>query len=236
MKKAVHNLTTKLVEVFQLGGEVAGVLDMPPSAWPEPGQYLPAQRLSGEQGILPTPLFRVTDETDRLCVGPLPLNWTPGELLKFLPAQGRGYQLPFSASRIGLVALGVSPSRLLPIIPPALDKGASVALFCDRQLPTDLRNRIPSAIEIAPLSALINDLTWPDFLAIDLPLENLPQLRELLGMEHLPFEGQALIRTAMPCHGIGKCGVCSVQTAKGWWLACEDGPVFPLEEALHVAG
>ena len=98
MKKAMHNLTAKLVEVFQLGGEVAGVLDMPPSAWPQPGQYLPAQRLSGEQGILPTPLFRVTDETDRLCVGPLPLNWTPGELLKFLPAQGRGFQLPLSAS------------------------------------------------------------------------------------------------------------------------------------------
>ena len=229
-------LTPKLVEIFRLGDEVAGVLDLPRSAWPEPGQYLPAQRLSGEPEILTTSLFRVLDETERLCVGALPAGWSPGDVLNILSPHGHGFQIPPSANRIGLVSLGGSPSRLLPLIPPALESGASVALFCDTQLPSDFRNRIPSAVEIAPLTALIDDLTWPDFLAVDLPLENLPQLRELLAMEHLPFEGQALIRTTMPCHGVGKCGVCSVQTARGWRLACEDGPVFPLEEVLHVAG
>ncbi|MBG0785971.1 MAG: hypothetical protein H0S79_12820 [Anaerolineaceae bacterium] len=236
MTKAMHNLTLKLVEVFQLGDEVAGVLDLPPSAWPEPGQYLPAQRFSGEQQVLTTPLFRVSDDTDRLCVGPLPQGWVPGDRLDILSPHGRGFQLPPSASRIGLVVLGVSPSRLLPLIPSALDKGASVALFSDLQLSLDLRKRIPSAIEIAPLTTLTHDLTWPDFLAVDLSMESLPQLRGLLGVERLLFEGQVLIRTAMPCHSVGKCGVCSVETSKGWRLACEDGPVFPLAEVLHVAG
>lgn len=229
-------LTAKLVEVFQLGDELVGVLDLPRSAWPEPGQYLPSQRFSGEPEILTTSLFRVLGETDRLCIGSLPVGWAPGDMLVILRPHGHGFQIPQSANRIGLAVLEVSPSRLLPLITPALESGASVALFCNSQLSPDLRSRIPSAVEIAPFTSLTDDLTWPDFLAVDLPLESLPRLREALGSEPLPFEGQALIRTAMPCHGVGKCGVCSVQTAKGWRLACEDGPVFPLEEVLHVAG
>ncbi len=230
------SLTIKLLEVFKLGDELAGVIDLPRSAWPEPGQYLPAQRASGALEILTTSLFRVSGEIDRLCVGSLPADWSPGDMLNLLPPHGHGFQVPPSAHRIGLVTLSVSPSRLLPLIPPALASGASVALFCDSQLPPDLPNRIPSAVEITPFTSLTDDLTWPDFLAVDLPLESLPRLREVLETEHLPFEGQALIRTAMPCHGIGQCGVCSVQTSKGWRLTCEDGPVFPLKEVLHVAG
>ncbi len=229
-------LTTKLVEIFRLGDELAGILDLPPSAWPEPGQYLPAQRNSNEPEVLTSPLFCVLGETDRLCVGPLPVGWSPGDMLSVLPPHGHGFQIPPSASRIGLVTRDVSPARLLPLITPALKNGASVALFCDSQLPSDLRSRIPSAVEIAPFTSLTEDLTWPDFLAMDLPIESLPHLSKVLGMEHLPFEGQALIRTEMPCHGVGNCGVCAVKTTKGWRLACQDGPVFPLEEVLHVAG
>ena len=229
-------LTAKLLEVFKLGDELAGVIDLPRSAWPEPGQYLPAQRASGTPEILTTSLFRVLGEIDRLCVGSLPADWSPGDTLDILSPHGHGFEISPSAHRIGLVTLGVAPSRLLPLIPPALASGASVALFCDSQLPPDLPNRIPSAVEIAPFTSLSDDLTWPDFLAVDLPLERLSRLREVLETERLPFEGQVLIRTTMPCHGVGKCGVCSVQTGKGWRLACEDGPVFPLEEVLHVAG
>ena len=229
-------LTAKLLEIYQVDGEIAGILDLPRSVWPEPGQYLPAQRHSAELQVLTTPLFRMLGEIDRLCVGPLPAEWTPGDMLDLLSPHGHGFQVPSFANRIGLAALGVSSSRLLPLIPTALENGASVALFCDTPLPIGLRNRIPSVVEIAPLTALYENLTWPDYLAMDLTLESLPRLREQFGTASLPFEGQVLARTAMPCHGIGKCGVCSVKTSKGWRLACEEGPVFPLGEVLNVAG
>lgn len=229
-------LNAKLIEVFQLGDEFGGVLDLPESAWPEPGQYIPSQRQSADPEVLTTPLFRFPGEADRLSVGPLPAGWLPGLVLDILPPHGHGFVIPISTHRIGLMVLDGSPSRLLPLIPPALEKRAAVALFCDEPLPRDLRDRIPSAVEIAPLSALTDDLTWPDFLAVDLPRESLTRLREVFGTTHLPFKGQALIKTAMPCHGLGKCGVCAVKTSRGWKLACEDGPVFALEEVLHVAG
>lgn len=232
----MSELTAKLVEVFQLGDEIAGVLDLPRAAWPEPGQYLPAQRHSAEPEVLTISLFRVLGEAERLCVGPLPGNWTPGDTLDLLRPHGYGFQLPSTARRIGLCALGVPPSRLLPLIAPALARGAAVALFCDPQSPAGLLGRVPSMVEVAPISALREGLEWPDFLAVDLLLAGLSRLREIVGNEPLRFEGQALIRTAMPCHGVGQCGVCAASTTKGWQLACVDGPVFPLTEVLHVAG
>jgi hypothetical protein len=36
----------------------------------------------------------------------------------------------------------------------------------------------------------------------------------------------------MPCAGLAACGVCAVQTRRGWKLACVDGPVFDLKEIM----
>ena len=50
-----------------------------------------------------------------------------------------------------------------------------------------------------------------------------------------PGPGQVLVRTDMPCRGIGECGLCAVRTTRGWQHACTDGPVFQLKELHHVA-
>jgi dihydroorotate dehydrogenase electron transfer subunit len=229
------NLTAKLVEVFQLGEKIVGVLDLPRHFWPEPGQYLPCQRLSEKPEIMTTPLFKVIGDPNRLCVAPLPGSWPPGDRLALLPPQGNGFKLPHNARRIGLLAMSIPSSRLLTLVKPALAQNAAVSLFCDPQPDPDLLSRVPSVVEVGPLSALQDNLQWPDFLAVDLPLACLEHLQEILPPLPLPFEGQVLVRTSMPCHGVGECGVCTVKTRRGWRLACVNGPVFPLAEVLHVA-
>ena len=62
-----------------------------------------------------------------------------------------------------------------------------------------------------------------------LPVSELPGVRKWLGLnpfQRLACPAQLLIRTAMPCSGLGECGVCAVATRVGWALACSDGPVF----------
>jgi dihydroorotate dehydrogenase electron transfer subunit len=232
---AMPELTAKLVEIFSLGGSRAGILNLPHKAWPSPGQYLPAQALTGSSEILPTPLFRVGTDSEHLALAPLPASWQPGDRLALLPAQGQGFHLPASARRVALGAIGVAPSRLMPLIPLALDQNATVTLFCDPQPTPDILHQIPSVVEIAPLSALLDNLDWPDYLALDMPRESLPQLNEMIPLDSTWFEGQVLVRTDMPCHGLGDCGVCAVTTRHGMKLACSDGPVFDLNEVLHVA-
>lgn len=232
----MSELTGKLVEIFNLGGSRAGIFDLPRKAWPAPGQYLPAQALTDPTEILPTHLFRVGTETEQLALAPLPARWQPGDRLNLLASQGQGFILPVDARRVALCAIGVTPDRLLPLIPAALAQNATVTLFCDPQPSPDILRQIPSIVEIAPLAALLNELDWPEFLAVDLPREYLPQLDKMLQLDPLPFTGQVLVRTDMPCHGLAACGVCAVETRHGTKLACSDGPVFALNEVLHVAG
>jgi len=70
---------------------------------------------------------------------------------------------------------------------------------------------------------------------VEVNRENLDELSDLFEGSMLPFPGQVLVRTAMPCRGLGECSVCSVETTQGWKLACQEGPVFPLEELIYVA-
>jgi dihydroorotate dehydrogenase electron transfer subunit len=227
--------TAKWMEVFSLGEIRAGVLDLPRKAWPKPGQYLPAQSLTSSAGILPTHLFNVSMDSARLALAPLPADWQPGDRVSYLSPQGHGFKLPPSARRVALCALNLAPLRLLPLMAQALAQDATVSLFCDPQPSPDILQRIPSVVEVAPLGSLADNLSWPDYLAVDLKRDALPQLDDLLPEGPLPFEAQALVRTAMPCHGVGECGVCAVTTHHGLKLACADGPVFVLEEVLHVA-
>jgi dihydroorotate dehydrogenase electron transfer subunit len=132
-----------------------------------------------------------------------------------------------------LVSLGDTAARLLPIIPIALEQEAALALFSDASLSAWL----PSAVEAYPLSALPELLAWADFIAMDLPLAALPDLRLRLGLgasaDHNPplhCPAQALVLVPMPCGGLAECGVCAVPAHRGWKLACLDGPVFNLND------
>ncbi len=128
--------------------------------------------------------------------------------------------------RVALTAWDVSPAHLLGLIQPANAQGAAISLICDNP-PEDL----PADLEIHPPSALGEICQWADYLALAAPRESIRGWRERFkGDEQLklPREAQVLVITSMPCGGLAKCGVCSVDTRRGVELACEDGPVFQL--------
>ena len=227
-------LTTHLLELTQWGPEMIGILDLPQKCWPKPGQYLACQR-PGDVDLLPTPLFRVFGEPDQLSLAPIPESWNPGDRLILLPPQGRGFELPKPARRVGLIPFDVSPARVLSLVDPARNQGAEIALFSDTGLQVDVLKRIPSRVEVLPLSSLAEDPAWPDYVAVDLDRSALKSLMEKIDLISLRVSVELLLRTPMPCLGIGACGVCAVDTRRGFRFACNDGPVFPLKGLRHVA-
>ena len=141
---------------------------------------------------------------------------------------GQGFSLPESARRVALISLAESPARLLPLASQAIKGQLAIALFTDAHM-----TGLPTALEIQPLSALSEALLWADFIALELPLGSLPELRPRLGLsatDRLPCPAQVLITTPMPCTGMAECGACAVPAQRGWKLACRDGPVFNLNE------
>lgn len=223
----------KLLEVARIALSKIGIINLPPQAWPEPGQYLPCQK----QGEDPSAnLFRVFHGSDpRLALVPLPESWQPGDRLTCAVPHGRGFSLPGTARRIGLLTFSQSPLRLLSLVQPGLVQNAAISLFSEAPLHVDLLTHLPASVEAAPLTSLLENLDWPDILFADILRDEVEVLSQFLGEQQVPFEGQVLIQTPMPCRGLGECGICAVKTRRGWRLACVNGPVFPLKEVLNVA-
>jgi hypothetical protein len=212
-----------IFEICQQTDGLAAWIECPPAAIPAPGQYVMAD-FPGDVG-LPTgiPLFQ-GDISPRgfLAAPPIPAHWGPGSPLKLRGPLGRGFHLPAGMRHLALAALGDVVSRLIPLIP----RNADVALFTDTP-----RLAVPLTVEIHPLCDLAANLPWADFLALDIPLAALPNLRHLLGQEAgLPCPAQALIFAPMPCGSLADCGACAVPARRAFKLACCDGPVFPLTE------
>lgn len=228
-------MNCKLLEIGQIGNTHFGILDIPRHSWPEPGQYLPCQNLTQDTQLLSTPLFKIFGPDDVLRLGPLPKSWQPGDELAVLPPQGNGFKLPLSARRVGLLTLFVSPIYLLSLTEASFAQGASISLFCETIPSRALLNHVPSRVEVTHISSLTDNLNWPDYLAFDIEHHELETVNAYFTGSELPFPGQVLIRTPMPCRGLGDCGVCAVKTRSGWRNTCTDGPVFPLSEVLHVA-
>lgn len=198
-----------------------------PNLTPAPGQYLLAS--DGLDSPLPIPLFH-TDSAPQgfIAAPPVPASWNPGLELYLRGPMGRGFAMPFSARKVGLVAFDSSHARLKALIPSALKQDAAVVLVCNSN-PENLRDDV----EVQPISALNDVAEWADYLAFDVKRENLNQIREQLGKTSqlaVGKEAQVLIHTPVPCGGIADCGVCAVTLRSGWKLACKDGPVFDWSE------
>jgi NAD(P)H-flavin reductase len=196
----------------------------PPNLIPAPGQYVLAS--DGSDAPLPVPLF-YTDSAPQGFIAKVSAAawWSPGLMLPLRGPLGRGFSLPLSARRVGLVAFDESPARLRGLIRPALKQDADVVLvssFAPEGLPDD--------VEVQPLSALSDIFEWADYAAFDVARENLPLLKEQVGKQHRRMEAQVLIRTAIPCGGVAECGVCAVHFRHDWKLTCRDGPVFDWRE------
>ena len=231
--------TGELIELYLENGLTGGRLLCPQNLIPSPGEYLlaydpvsPTRHGPGRASSpLAIPLFNAGSIPGGFLVAPpVSQTWRPGTTLSLRGPLGRGFSLPASASHVALVALGETSARLKPLIPVALGQAASVALVSNLELPD-----LPPEVEIQPLSALPEVAQWADYLALDLPRESLPELREKLGLGEqakVMFDAQALVVTPMPCGGMAECGLCAVTARRGWKMACRDGPVFDLGELI----
>jgi dihydroorotate dehydrogenase electron transfer subunit len=225
-----------LIQIEADGNRTAQV-DCDPKLLPKGGQYLWAHNPNESDAVLGCSLFPMGLPTSMesasnpglTSLGPIPRTWHPGTMLALRGPLGRGFNLPPAVRSLGLIALGETVGRLLPLIPSALAQNADIAVFSDAPLPS-----LPPAIEIRSVQAIPEAVAWADFLAIDLPLENIPQLRQALQLgthDYVPCPTQVLVTTPMPCAGIGECAVCAVPKRKrGYKLACKDGPVVNLNQ------
>ena len=195
---------------------------------PAPGQYL----LVGDNhsdSSLPVPIF-FTDSAPQgfIAAAPIPGSWTPGRELYLRGPFGRGFLLPVSARKVGLVACEDSPARLHGLIQRALNQDAAVVLVSDLRM-----DHLPDEVEVQPLSAMSEIIQWADYIAFDAARGSLAELREgLLNRRQTSFDAQVLVHTPVPCGGVAECGVCAVTVKSGWKMACKDGPVFDWKELL----
>jgi len=219
----------ELVELYLEDRLAGGRLLCPQKLIPSPGRYLLAH--DGSNSPLPVPIFNAGSVPGGFTIAPpIPQSWQPGTLLSLRGPFGRGFSMPVSARRVALVALDKTSARLKPLLIEALGNGASVVLVSNLELPD-----LPPEVEVQPIAALAEVVSWADYLAIDMTRESLPGLREKLGFTEktrVKIETQVLVLTSMPCGGIAVCGVCAVTVRRGWKMACKDGPVFNLSELV----
>lgn len=221
----MHTGTGHITELLLEDGCRYARISCPDPLVPGPGQYLLASQ--GPDLVLPVPIFHTVSAPQGF-IGPAHVSWQPGDRLSLRGPLGRGFSLPASARKIGLVAFDAPPSRLRGLVQPALKQNASVVL-----LSSSAADHLPDEVEVQPVSTLGEVAQWADYLALDVEREHLAELVQLLG-ERVSLRAlsgsQVLIRTAMPCGGLADCGVCAVTMRSEWRLACKEGPVFDLSE------
>jgi NAD(P)H-flavin reductase len=221
----MHTATGRIVELLLEDGCLYARIACPENLIPGPGQYLLASHGSDE--VLPVPIFH-TDSAHQSFIGSASEGWEPGDVLALRGPLGRGFSLPLSARKVGLIAFDSPPSRLRGLVPLALRQNASVVLLCDSSA-----DHLPDVVEVQPVSAMKDIFQWADYVALDVERDNLNTLMGRLkeAMSHPSLSGvQVLVRTPMPCGGLADCGVCAVTTRSAWRLGCKDGPVFDLGE------
>jgi hypothetical protein len=222
----------RIREILLENGRRKAWINCPKGAIPAPGRYLMGWALDDPEAPLATPLFAEQIATDGFLAAPeIPRSWEPGAQLSVFGPAGKGFSLPKTARRMAALALGNAFSCLTPVIEQALAQGAAVAIWTD--LPIE---SVSASVEINPLNTAAEAPFWADFLIAEMPIERLVNIRQILGLtsetRRLPCPSQALLRTAMPCGGLGACGACAVTAGHGWHLTCQDGPVFELERLL----
>jgi NAD(P)H-flavin reductase len=220
----------KISELLLLDGLPAARILCPDKLIPSPGQYL-LTHAAGSDSPLAVPVFAAAVFTSGfLAAPPAPEAWVPGTRLYLRGPLGRGFALPGSARRLGLIAFDGTSRRLLGLLKAALKQEASITLVCE--IPPD---DLPLQVEIQPVRALAEVCRWADWLAIDSGRESLPELKKRLAdgdPAGVNFEAQVLVGAPMPCGGLAGCGVCAVEGRRGNQLVCDQGPVFDLKQLL----
>jgi hypothetical protein len=144
----MHNAKGQVAELILENGLRHARISCPANLIPSPGQYLLVSDASDSP--LPVPVY-YTDSAPEgfIASAPVPDSWTPGQSVYLHGPLGRGFVLPVSARKVGLVAFDDSPSRLRGLIASALKQDAAVVLVSDHPFDT-----LPDEVEVHPTSAL----------------------------------------------------------------------------------
>lgn len=198
------------------------------SRLPEPGEYFLAFA-PGSSQVLPTALFPYEMDTERLTLcGNFPVEWQPGTSINLQGPLGNGFHPPSIAGKIALLAIDAALSdRLYALMLQSLTRGLAVAWVAD-----SIPQQFPPQVELLAPSDLVEAVKWSDYAAAAATLPGLGSLiNKFDRVAELKKKVEVLIDAPLIC-GNARCGVCAVETKKGWKLACKDGPVFNLEEVL----
>lgn len=222
----------QVAEILLLDGLPAARIQCVQGLIPAPGQYLLAHAAESDAALAHV-LFASGFAEDGFVAAPsVSAAWRPGTRLFLRGPLGHGFNLPVSARRVGFIAFDRSPRTLLALLGPALRQEAAVTLVA-AQIPENL----PFQVEVQPLNALPEICKWADYVAFDISRAALAALKEQLQPSRaaLKASGQVLVRTPMPCGALADCGVCTVELGGKTYLACDDGPVFELDQVMGWA-
>jgi len=225
MHRSLAQVESQLLSPLGRAGVRMRVL---PASIPAPGQAVLACRPVGDdpfrQMLLPFALH-----TDGFSVlAPEGVAWQPGERIDLLGPIGRPFRPPAARRRWLLAALGASPEVLLPMLNLGIERGVSLALFADSDVPV-----LPPQVEIS--TDLDAALEWADYAGLAVSAEWF----DLRGLESSALHAarrtrlaEVLVLLPMPC-GTGVCGACAVGHGRTSRCACTEGPVFPLEDLMR---
>jgi 2-polyprenylphenol hydroxylase and related flavodoxin oxidoreductases len=218
----------KLVEIYETGAGTGLKIGLEHTLNFLPGQYFHCVDKAGHE-FLPNILYPLEIERQILSVFPLRSeNGWVGQELTLRGPLGNGFHLPANAERIGLIGFG--KAQVLPLLPLArslLAAGKEVTLVSDARL-----QGLPMALELLPAEQRKEVVAWADALALCVHRSEVSALLANIENRSSRKTVEVLIQSEMPCGGVSLCGVCAVQTRKGWQHPCKDGPVFSLSELV----
>lgn len=218
--------TAIIKEITPVGLEQAVTVEQSSPVSVISGQFFRAFVPSSPQ-VIPVPVYPYkTSPGEFLLCGRLPAIWHPADEILLQGPYGNGFSQILKSRRLLLYAFELALElRLFHLALHALQHGADVAWVSD-----NLSLALPPQVEVLKTSELPAALEWSDGCALALPFhQSKPVLRELPLTRADRSKIEVFMDAPLVC-GNARCGVCAVESRKGFKLACKDGPVFPLEE------
>lgn len=202
---------------------------------PKPGQFLLARLAPAYDPYLRQPFFpsQLSDAGFAVDLGasdPALSFSTPGALIDVIGPVGLA--APEIAARSRALLVAHDPAALLPFAARAIDSGGAATLLLSDPYPLEALDP-QIELRVGDLPALTAEFApTADLVFIHVAAQLRKTLHNVLTESRAlvaPSFAHCLCSLPTPC-GTGACGACYIKTARGYKLACLDGPFFPLSE------
>ncbi len=214
------------MEISPAGLEQAVSVAVSPSIPVIPGQFFRAFVPSSTQ-VIPIPVYPYSsDSQGMLLCGRIPEYWHPKTPLLLQGPFGNGFSQSLKSRRLILHASDATlEPRLYFLALYALQRNSDVVWVSD-----DHSIALPPQVEVLKVTELPAALDWCDGCALTVGYSQATEFPRTIPVKPADRpKVEVLIDAPLVC-GDARCGVCSIETRRGWKLACKDGPVFQQEE------